>query len=679
MEHPPDPLIEAAARPLSDNAEHRLAAIAILAETATPDHPAAAETIARWKKIESTKLPFLWKPILWVAAVITAIILVSSQYQDLRLAWSYRNVAYFEIPDPTLPKGVSARQKLLFNDWSRSMFEQAEALHNSEPENPAYYAEYVHEYGRESGELPPDYFETVSRIAPKNSFFLYLAAGMIDADAIQEKPSTATPSPPRIVEGVTLSREMVEDEYEIKDEAAFEKSLSLLEKAAALPEFDDYQAQMFTARLRALPKDRTSAERLNDVSLVHGGARGLTSLLRVGTVLSVRAQQLSKEGDAEGFLELDGIRRHMTRSILNSEERSLISEIIVVGFFSYTTGYFHHASNRLGLAEISDELLAQKQGLRDASDRRRMRSAKEDHSWIIERGSVVSGASMPFVMNIADTPPPLTVGDLAPLRHADHALAMRAGLSGLCLILLVSSIIVFLYRYLFHPALRKTAARLVQLLRGGDWVIAAALGVVLPIGFILALRHFTGLGGRGWAVEHFHFLFPGVHLAAILLLTLLAPAVVIRWRLSRRIAALGIPCRPGIFPMTALAAVLGSSVAAYPLVMKFGLDTLFPKAFAAVPALWLAVVFGNAVSAVMGKAGHRVSLAATSMCLLPLYAAAMILLSLSLTAYSALEKHHLRQDTLFNFDIEPPSAGQYEIRLAAQKRKETKAILGMEN
>jgi hypothetical protein len=679
MEQSLDPLVEAAVSSLSDNAEHRLAAIAILSETAIPDHPDAGEAIARWKGIDATKRPFLWKPVLWVIALITAIVLVSSQYQDLRRAWSYRNIADLDIPDPIIPSGLSARQKLLFNDPLRSGLEQAEALHNSEPENPAYYAEYAHEYVRQYGEVPTDYFETVSRTAPGNSYFHYLAVGTIDWDVVDQKPFTGTLPKPRVVEGVTLSQESVEREFEIKDAAAFGKSLSLLEKAAALPDFENYQAQMFAARLRALPTDRTSAERINDSTLVFGGSRGLISLSKVATVLSARAQQLSNEGDAEGFLALDGIRRHLMRGLLNCPEKFLLDEIIMVGMFASTAEYFHHASKRLGLEEMSDELLAQNQGLRDANDRRRLRSKKADHSWIIERGSVVSGASIPFVIDFVDTPPPLIAGDLAPLRHADHAVAMRAGLAALCVIVIASSIIVFLFRYLFHSALRETAGRLVQLLRGGDWVIAASLGVVLPIGSIFALQHFTDLGGRGWALEHFHFLFPAVHLAAILLLTLLAPALVIRWRLSCRIAPLGIPCRPGIFPMMALAAVLAASVAAYPLVVKFGMDTLFPKAFAAVPALWLAVVFGNAVRAVTGKAGHRISLAATSIALLPLYAFALILLSLSLSAFSALEMRHLRQDTLFNLDIEPPCAGQYEIRLAAQKRKETKAIMGFEN
>jgi hypothetical protein len=205
------------------------------------------------------------------------------------------------------------------------------------------------------------------------------------------------------------------------------------------------------------------------------------------------------------------------------------------------------------------------------------------------------------------------------------------------------------------------------------------LGVIFPLLFILALQYLTPLGGREWASNHFLNLFPGVHLIAILLLILLTPAVFIRWRLSRRIAPLGIPCRPGKFSILALLGIIGLSITAYPIVLEFGTGTFVLKALAAAPAFWLVVVFWNAIRAIIRKATERISLAATSMALLPSYAVAVILISLLLPVFKASEEHWLSKDRLHNLDPELSDFGSYEFRLAAQKRKETREILGLEN
>jgi hypothetical protein len=124
--------------------------------------------------------PFLWQATLCAAAIVTAIPMVAVQMQDLRLACKFRDMWGSDYPDSYLPDGLTLTEKLVAGDPPNPMVEEREALYLSDRENPAFYAEYAQTYLREFGKLPEHCIETVSRIAPRNSFFLFLAAAEID-------------------------------------------------------------------------------------------------------------------------------------------------------------------------------------------------------------------------------------------------------------------------------------------------------------------------------------------------------------------------------------------------------------------------------------------------------------------------------------------------------------------
>ena len=679
MEQPLDPLVEAAVAPLSHNAEHRLAAISILSETADPKHPGALEAIARWESADTKWHPFLWQGILCISALIAVISLVFFRIPELQLSWKYRGMAGFEFPDPYLPDGLTFSGKLLVGDPSKPMFEQKEALYRSDVENPAFFAEYAESHLEEFGKLPDGYMETVSRIAPRNSYFLYLAATDIDSGVIGEKTSTSQEPEQRKGDGSLLHQPKDKYELVIQDQAAFDSSLALLLRARELPEFDIYRDAMLISRLRAMPRGGTFAERANRMILIYNGVRGIASLTKLNTLLCAQAQQLSRAGDADGFLAIAEARAHLIRCLAEREEGTLMDQIILLGMIQMSAEYFHFAAKRLGLDGIAEIYLAEFVRLEEANSRRRALAEAADHSWIAARGSPLSDEILGLVTGITESPPPLSIADLAPSRYADHALLMRIGLAAIALSFLVCSLAVFLFRFAFPSALRRTSARLLQLLGPSDWIITIALGAVFPLSFVLALQNLTVLGGREWGSDHFRNLFPGVHLIAILFISLLAPAVLIRWRLSRRIAPLGIPCRPGVFSSLALLGMVGLSIGAYPFAMRFGMEGTALHALAAAPAFWLATVLWNALRAIIGKAAERISLAATSMALFPSYAVAVILISLLLPVFKASEAHWLSKDTIHNLDPDLPDFGSYEIRIAAQKRKETRTILGLED
>ena len=677
----PYSLVEAAVSHLSGNAEQRLTAISVLSETADPDHPLAAETIARWEAVDCRKFPFLWKTAIYLAALAALIAVVVSQRDDIVFITKLHDASILEASDATLPKGLSKHQKLLLGDPSVEYYnsiENSEALHLSEPENPAYFSEYALDYMRSFDELPPGALETASRIDPGNSFFLYLFAGNTENNTIEMEPRTGSSPKPRIVKGVRLSPDPEEREYKVNDQAAYERSLELIEKASKLKGFQSYSTTMMRERMSCFRNTDTTKEMVTALLLTYGRAGGSFSLLKVSTVLSARAQELSNNGDKEGFLKLVDMRQQFIEALLGNPDVGLLNELVNSVLVANTAEYFYYAAKRLGLAELEKQFGDEHQAMQDIKDQKRLRSSS-DHDWVTEKSSVLAGFMFPMLMCQVDTPPPITPEDLAPQRYADHALAMRIGLIAVALSLLIFALPVFLFRFVFPASLRKTAARLIQLLRPVDWLLSISLGVILPLAAILLLNRFTDLGGREWSVSHFLFLFPSVHLVVVLLWVSLAPAAIIRWRLLRRIRALGIRGIPALTAAPALLGVTVLTIFAYPAIMKFGMDTPVLIGLAAPVAFWLAVVFGNALHGLIGKAQHRISLAATSMAILPGLSIAIIAILAVLPIYRASEIHWLAQDTLNSINPDAPDLGQYEFRVAAQNRKEIREALGMEN
>lgn len=677
----PNPLVEAALSHLSGDAEQRLTVRSVLLETADPDHPQAAETIARWESVDQGKYPFAWKTAIFVVALAGLISALVLQQHEIQAVMDFNDISFFDPPEPMLPKDLSEKEKLLLGDFSLEYYEDhknGEALYLSEPDNPAYFTEYALKYSSSFDVLPPGFLETAARIDPQNSFYLYLAAGMMDYDAIDLQPSSGSSPKPRIVNGIRLSLPPVEREYKINDQAVYEESLELIKKASELSGFRSFGKSMMRERMRCFRHSDTTLDRMHALILVYWQTSGVISLRRVSDTLSARAQELSKNGDKNGFLEMVKMREHFIEGMLSNPDVYLVTELINMVVVAGTAEYFHYAAKRLGLNDLEKKFGDQHQALREMADRRKLRPAG-DYDWMTERSSYLTGFTLPMMMSQADSPPLITAADLAPQRYADHALAMRMGLSATALSLLIFALPIYLFRFVFPASLRKTADRLTQLLRPMDWILAFSLGVILPLSGIILLNRFTELGGREWALSHFLFLFPGVHLVAILLWISLAPAAIIRWCLLRRVSALGLSGLPAITAAPALMGVTVLTIAAYPAVMKYGLDTPVLIGLTAPVAFWLSVVFGNGLHGLIGRAQHRISLAATSMAILPCLSFAIITVLAVLPLYKASEIHWLAQDTLYSIDPDAPDLGQYEFRVATQKRKEIREALGMEN
>lgn len=678
------PVIEAVTQPFTDNPELKLSAIQILEETFDPDHPSASEIIRQLEKKDKKKHGWLRKSVVWVVAVITLGFTLYSEKPLIKSITYFENLmGYSATNDPVFPSHLTAQEKLLLGDPGLDELKQKQLLLESDPDNPAYYAEYAQAYESMHGRLPDDFLETAVRIDPENSFFFYWAAGIISKEAVEPNPkkSSGGPAPaPRMVDGVRLKPLPIEVEHTILDQAAYEDALKLIERASKLPNFNTYSIDMMRARVRLLPRPQTFIEHVAAVAYQFSApSNGVFHFINSSRLLNARAEELSKKGETEAFLDLSNQRQAFLKAFVSAENHSLVEILVYRVMASSTATNFHAAAKRLGLSELEETYRKQNEAFiaeRDRLDLDRKKTTAMEAS-IEKKAGFLHRMSILMVADQAANPPVLTDADLKPMRMAEHELAGRVGLIAVGLALLLGAIVVFLFRFLATGTIRLTAKRFAGLLSISDWLWIASLGLVLPTLAFLYLSRVSPVSGRDYGISYFLFLFPSLHLTVLLLNLLFIPAVITRWRLKRRAAAFRFSSWLDWLALPVIAVMLVYSIVAYPAVVKFGMKHLFMQIVLAAPLVgWIGFVFFNALRILLGNVRSRIIQCTTAIAVLPAYALGAIALCLLVPIYKAGEKHWIPQDTLILIDPDAPELGAYEFRVAAQKRREINEILG---
>ncbi len=677
-------LIEKVTEPLADNAERRMAAHAFLGEKFDADHPGVAEATARIEAAGRRKFRVLRKALPWVLAAVAILLVIASHASTFHFVKAVYDFDLFEPwQKPALPAGLTEDQRLLLGDPALDDLEQKRRLHLHAPGNPAYFAEYAQAYVSEKSTLPPDYLNTAARIAPDNAFFLYLAAGHIGGDSYKKNFSRgATQAPPRYVDGIRLSPPPRESEYDIEDTAAFGEALEMIGKAAALPGFETHSNTMTAARVRLLPH-RNLAEFGRALMYGYGtSASGLISLRKVADLMSARARQLSESGSKEEFIALADQREALIAHLDGNPDSYLVGELVYMVVASATATNFHFAAERLGLTDLAETYKKESDAFIEEKNRREILRKKEEERFPEDKASSLHRLTLPMVARQVNSPPPLSVAYFEPMRRAEHELLGGLGILALALCLPLAALVVFLFRFTATPMIRVPAKRMAGVLCMADWAWVIGLGVVLPILCFLLVTRFTPLGGREYGATFFVFTFPGVQLAALLLALLIVPAILVRWRLSKRLAPFGFGDRFTVpLALAVMAMIAVWSLAALPVVEHLTKAKLLNHftfaALAAPPVLCLCLLFANALRSILGKPAARLAQCATAIAVLPAYPIAIILLCSLTPIYSAGEKRWLAKETLLRIDPDVPDLGAYEFKVAAQKRKEINAITGV--
>ena len=259
MQDPRPNLIEAATRPLADNAELKHAAADFLENRITKDGDLADAMVARWEQVDARKGKSIWRIGMWVAvAVVSAAVAVKDFDEIRRIAKRGKYLALGSIYAPPSPdceqrianKLSESDKRLLFGDLTQtSGSARKEALWRSEPENPAYFAEYSSAFiSANNDKLPPDFLETARRIDPTNAWFTYTAAAQEAREAVKGKRP----------KGKKVAGKMVYESpwtWEILDQARLDRAVELVREARSQPKYTDYSAAMLRKRLPLLPQE----------------------------------------------------------------------------------------------------------------------------------------------------------------------------------------------------------------------------------------------------------------------------------------------------------------------------------------------------------------------------------------------------------------------------------------
>lgn len=649
---------------------------AALESSCTGDHPAAEATMARLKAVQARQ-GLCWQSILlWAAAVLT---LAATTYPSLKAILSIHEpnglAIYNAMEAPPLPAGLSDSQRLLFADPIQDRVEQCRQLHLSDPQNPAFFAEYVQHSLSKQDALPPDTLETAARIAPDNALFLYLAAAQTGRNAVERQPSAKKNRKQRTVDGVNLPPPLDESSYRIEDRKAYEDALALIAKAAALPELESYTNPMMAAKCRLLPS-RNLVE--FTVSLIHayGASSPLLSLMKISNLLNARAEELSASGDHEAFRTLAGQRDAFVHGLARNPDVTLLGELVNQAIASSTAAQFHAAAERLGLADLEARYREQKEAFQRDKDRRdidRKQGRWEDFGHY----STMAGLALPAVRSQVASPPPLDDADLAPLRRAEHEWVTGLGLLQLALLILILAAAAALACQLIPRPYRLPAKQLAATLDSVDrcWILVP--GISLPIGFFLLMR-ITPLSGHSHSFMHFLFTFPGVHLIALGLGLLILPALLTRWRLARRLAALGVKPPTRRRSAILLAGLLIPPLAAYPVLTRVDFSALSLCVLAAPFALALIAWLADPLRRMIRQPAERIFCASTAIAVLPALAVAIPAICALTPIHRAAEKTWMARETLMRIRPDAPDLGTHEGKIAAQKRREVRAMLGLE-
>ncbi len=682
-----DNLTEAALRPVAGNAMMHEAGRELL-DKCVLDVPAAAEAmIARWNAVDARHRRPLWR---WALAgllgVVSAWVLVDGvreERQYRQVCSRFWNLGLGKTGDEheMFGQNLNGTAKfLLFGDLSKqTQSERLLALWHSAPRNPGYFAEYARAYLKDHGSHPPDFLETARQLDPDNAWFTYAAAGSLAKNAVKsQSPNDRTPK--------------AVPTWEIRDEAKLDQSLALLREASGQRQYINRHRQLFEERIPMLPQsDRMS--RIASFSYLGGQFDLAINWFALSKAIAAKAWLLGEAGDVEGFKQLLGDAETHIATAGRLEGSSLITVLVFKACATTMLRNLQPAAEKLGLAEEATRLKRINDRLEQWRKDRDAREKREDPRYqeeITRHGSLFDSSEVK-IRHLVAFPPPIPDEDLKPGRMADHLLVARGCSLAVWMFLGICLVLTTLFRFRARRVSLLLARRINALLLPADWAWMLGAGVVLPFGYVTVLTRFTALGGRDWSLRGLGLILPTADFLALGLLMIAVPVLIVRWRLGRRAAALGL-CRENslwgwlaVAVTAAFVPALGMMDPAKAIPLDwFKFDLLFGvvdwnpgvvwQLGLLLPlALWIAV---TSMRALLGTRARQLSRGAVALALIPVYACGMLLLMVSMPIYKAAQTHWERCDPMTA--ITANGVTRYENALTRQFLQDVRGMLELE-
>ncbi len=667
--------IKLATRPLDSNAELKLAAAEELRRRikaqAAPDE-LIRESANTLERADQYPRRCNWRVVLYLTTLLVSLPLIVQSIRQLHAFTYVKDMispigsGLSETTRKPIRKDHTPQERLLmFGDESAANpSSQWKPLWDSEPENPAYLAEYAKAYYLDHKTLSPDILTAAQRIDPDNGWFIALSAGGISDGAVTKETQTTQEK-----------KEFKTPVWKINDPKKLKETLQLIHQAAQKPRFRSYEDELMKQRILLLPKRADCVSQIVPIAFVASQTSASLQVRKLLSLLAAGAQEYAMNQDAEGFLRI--VHDWETLSTLQiGNGLTLIDLLVAKVFHLEPVENFRDASLSLGLEQESErftKLVATKKADKAARDQR-SRGSEGITSF---RGSLLASLSLPMVGRQVHNPPPLSEADLQPSRYADHALLMRVVALVTWLLLGLAAGLAALHRFIQNPLVRLQSVRMLDLLRCSDWLWILLAGVLAPVLWYLSFIYLTPLSSREWSFKADGFNQAGCQPAAMILLMLTLTVVLCASRLAKRGAAIGLSTRfawLGWIAAACAALALPVSGAALPAAFCGGplheISKYLPWlgfVLLTIPALWL---FIGVSRTVLGRHVHALRRATLARMVLPAWIFGMLVMMVSVPIFHAEERHWIKQDKLFEITAEAPAMSRYEWDVTQQLRKE---------
>jgi hypothetical protein len=672
-----DPLVAAAVRPLTGDAEMKSSAVRLL-ESLREERPDQTEAaLKRWSAPVGDKRRLSWRVVFHLTVTVISLLLLTQTTLDFR---GYRNI-FLEIVSgygvgnyskPLDGTRFNAREKLLLKigDDNQSLTELAKALWDSAPANPAYFSEYCAAYFSDQGRLPADFLEQARKIDPNNAWFPYWAASVVAKDAVKKRSLSKAAKAAGGVPG-----------WDVTNEGKVDQALAILHESRNLPDCRNDEVQMTRERIPLLPQD-TPVEYYRSLSHL------VTSInfhypMDLPNAIAAKAWLCGERGDATGLIALKQDTDAYLQNVSRTEPGFIIHDVLMESWAKVCLKSLAASAVKLGLTGEAAEIQARLDRLEKLATDRKIASFKIDGKDADRQVSVFNRFSFLYIAKRALHPPVLTDRDVKPGRMIEHELLSQVCTTATWALLGIAAGLAALYRFRPPRVIRDLSARMELLLSPADWAWLCMAGIP-PFIYCLFITHLTTLGGSEANIlagfidlPYFDGVFlPMAQFTGLFFMMLILPILIARWRLGKRAAFFGFGKAllwPGAIAFLSAAAsipVLGWAVTRdSDIALKISWGLLV------IPFAWVLAVVIRAMTA---GANHLLHLTTASRVLVPAYSVAMLILLLATPFYMISRQRWFEQDTMNHLDAAYPSLTKFEYQLSVAARKELRDALGYE-
>jgi hypothetical protein len=655
-------MIDAAVRMYGDDLEKIAGARRWLEElTEGADERKLTAAAEKFERADHALRPFTVRKVFLIAAAVVAVALNAWFVWVDHTDKGPFNPSSASLSKSSLLTGLSPSERLLIGNSGEPRLLRSRKLWESDPSNPAYFAEYAVTFHKENKALPPGFSETAKSLDPGNAWFDYLAAAVIGSGSVKK--------PKRTEEEKAAGKV---HPWQIVDDAKFQEALGHIARTRGKTRFDSYEGEMIRKRILLLPQ-KSPQERTASIHYLMVSQTSYLNLLKLAAIYGARASELERTGDLEEFRRLLDDVHACAHRLSEDAAFNLVQELSVRAFISSTTMELERRAEKLGVLEEAPWIQEWKTGL----ERYKEAKTAENHkgkrlSKVVKRqGSYFAAMTLPVVLKQAVNPPLLTPGDLKPGRLEEYTYLSRGCGALLAIWFALVAVTLFFYRFRASAIVRLMARRAEQLLSPVDWIWIIGIGVLFPSVLVLAGMVFTPLGGWersvfGHVNSEMGMVQTVSNFAGLGLLVIVVSMLVIRWRLRLAASVFGFQARLA----SGCVAVLLLCVATW------GGGHIKPHwltaSIAAFPVIWLLFITTRAVFSRPELLLERVVI---SRMMLPACAAAVLLMLAASFGFHAARLHWFRKDELMKLSADEPGLGPYEYRVTRQMRGELRELL----